>query len=236
MFFILGQSQFRLTSAESIFFGFGGLAVMFHSNLVGPQNGCIALVFLTLAALMLLVFWILLWSSVAYTSYQPLLTAKLLSFSVHRNLLHDYHCEKILIGVITMSTCELCPPRLQNVPMSSYNFRFVDRDMFMRFFGGGIGHKATNKYTAALRGDALAMVNAQSTTAASTIVEEIQGVAESDEVAQFAEKEDYGYELSDAEDEDSECDEDDDGANLGAEDGEEPWQMGDLYAEGYDDL
>ena len=82
------------------------------------------------------------------------------------------------------------------------------------------------------------MVNAQSTTAASTIVEEVQAVAESEE-DQFAEKEDYGYELgSDAEDEDSELEgnETDGGGNLGAEDGEEPWQMGDLYAEGYDDL
>ncbi len=30
------------------------------------------------------------------------------------------------------------------------NFRFVDRDMFMQFFGGGIGHKAINKYMTAL--------------------------------------------------------------------------------------
>ena len=56
---------------------------------------------------------------------------------------------------------------------------------------------------------------------------------------QFAEKEDYRYELgSDAEDEDSELEgnETDDGGNLGADDGEESWQMGNLYAERYDDL
>ena len=115
--------------------------------------------------------------------------------------------------------------------------RFVDRDMFMRFFGGSIGHKATNKYTAALREDALAMVNAQSTSAASAIVEdEVQVVDELEsEEARLAEKSDYGYELgSDAEDEDYVSDDND--ANLGAEDGEEPWEMDDLHAEGYDEL
>ncbi len=78
------------------------------------------------------------------------------------------------------------------------------------------------------------MVNAQSTAAPSTLVEEVQSVAESEE-AQFAEKEDYGYELgSDTENEDD--GQNDDGVDLGAEDGEEPWQMGDLHTEGYDNL
>jgi len=32
--------------------------------------------------------------------------------------------------------------------------RFVDRDMFMRFRGGGVGHKATNSFTTAFCQDA----------------------------------------------------------------------------------
>jgi hypothetical protein len=47
------------------------------------------------------------------------------------------------------------------------------------------------------------------------------------------EEEDYGYQIvsdSEAEDGDSE-----DG-DMGAEDGEEPWEMGDLQAEGFDEL
>jgi hypothetical protein len=54
-----------------------------------------------------------------------------------------------------------------------------------------------------------------------------------DEVEE-GEEEDYGYKIvsdeSEAEDGDSE-----DG-DMGAEDGEEPWEMGDLQAEGFDEL
>ena len=107
----------------------------------------------------------------------------------------------------------------------------------MRFFGGGIGHKATYKYTAALRADALAMVKTYSTSMASAVVDdELQVVPESEE-DRLAEKDDYGYELG--EEEGSGCesnDEDDNLASLGAEDGEEPWAMDDLQAEGYDEL
>jgi hypothetical protein len=103
--------------------------------------------------------------------------------------------------------------------------------MFMRFFGGGIGHKATYHYTAALRADALAMVNATS-AALAVVDDELQVVPESEE-DQLAERDDYGYELDE---EDCENNEDDNLANLGAEDGEEPWAMDDLQAEGYDEL
>jgi hypothetical protein len=104
--------------------------------------------------------------------------------------------------------------------------------MFMRFFGTGIGHKATYNHTAALRKDALAMAHMQSTYSATE--DEFPSEVEGPE-AQFSEKEDYGYELgSDAEDEGDE--EDDGDANLGAEDGEEPWEVDDLHAERYDDL
>lgn len=97
----------------------------------------------------------------------------------------------------------------------------------MRFFGGGIGHKATYKYTAALRTDALAMVNTYSNSAGA-VDDELQVVSEGEE-ARFAETTDYGYELGE-EEEDCESNDEDNGANLGAEDGE------DLQAEGYGEL
>ena len=50
--------------------------------------------------------------------------------------------------------------------------------------------------------------------------------------ARLAEEEDYGYSIEDNEDE-GENDEVDD---MGAEDGEEPWDMNDLEAEGYGEL
>jgi hypothetical protein len=104
--FISGQSQLHHTSVSSIFSGFDGLAVMFRSKLVGQQSACIALISLMLVVLAHLDFWILLRSSVVPTLYQPLPMAKQLSFLVHLDLLHDYHYRKILIGAITMSTCE----------------------------------------------------------------------------------------------------------------------------------
>jgi hypothetical protein len=106
MLSISGQSQLHQTSVGSIFSGFDGLAVMFRSKLVGQQSACIALVSLMLVNLTHLDFWILLRSSVVPTLYQPLPMAEQLSFLVHPNLLHDYHYRKILIGAITMSTCE----------------------------------------------------------------------------------------------------------------------------------
>lgn len=108
--------------------------------------------------------------------------------------------------------------------------RFVDRDMFMRFFGAGIGHKATNKYTDAFRKDVLAMANATQSNTDPIVDSDLQ-IPDSEE-AQLAEEQDYGYEIDD----ESEDDVEDDGADLGAEDGEEPWEVDDLQAEGYDDL
>ena len=107
--------------------------------------------------------------------------------------------------------------------------------MFIRFFGGGIGHKATYEYTEALRKDALTMVNTYSNSESVSVVDEELHVVSESEEAQFAEKDDYGYEVGEEEDCDSD-NEDDDGANLGAEDGEEPWGVDDLQAEGYGEL
>jgi hypothetical protein len=77
------------------------------------------------------------------------------------------------------------------------------------------------------------MVNATS-AALAVVDDELQVVSESEE-DQLAERDDYGYELGEEEDCESN-DKDDSLANLGAKDGEEPWAMDDLQAEGYDEL
>jgi hypothetical protein len=104
--------------------------------------------------------------------------------------------------------------------------------MFMRFLGAGIGHKATNGYTAALRDDALAMAKV-TVTQPDTIFEGPQIPDNEDTL--LAEEQDYGYELG-SESEDEGLGEDDDAADMGPEDGEEPWESDDLHALGYDEL
>jgi hypothetical protein len=107
--------------------------------------------------------------------------------------------------------------------------------MFMRFFGAGVGHKATNKYTDAFRKDALVMANTTQLNTDPIVGSDLQ-IPDSEE-AQLAEEQDYGYEIGgDSEDDESLDELEDDGADLGAEDGEEPWDMDDLYVEGYDEL
>jgi hypothetical protein len=111
--------------------------------------------------------------------------------------------------------------------------RFVDRDMVMRFLGAGIGHKATNKYTTALRTDSLTM--AKATVAQPDTNFEGPQIPDSED-ALLAEEQDYGYELSSESEGDEGVDDEDDGGDLGAEDGEEPWEADDLHALGYDEL
>ena len=90
----------------------------------------------------------------------------------------------------------------------------------MRFRGGGVGHKATNT--------SIFQDNPENNVAddVATIVDD---VVIDDEDARLIEEEDYGYSIEDGEDagEDEEVD------DMGAEDGEEPWDMDDLEAEGY---
>jgi hypothetical protein len=111
--------------------------------------------------------------------------------------------------------------------------RFVDRDMFMRFFGAGIGHKATYKYTGAFRKDVLAMASVTELNP-DTFVNHL-GIPREEDL--LAEEQDYGYEIgSGSEDEEGLDEHEFDAADLGAEDGEEPWDEDDLHAEGYDEL
>ena len=55
-----------------------------------------------------------------------------------------------------------------------------------------------------------------------------------EEEAKDVVEEDYGY-VIDSNDENSDEEEEDD-EDLGGEDGEEPWEMDDVQAEGFDDL
>jgi len=101
--------------------------------------------------------------------------------------------------------------------------------MFMRFHGGGVGHKATNTIRSTVYQDAPENNPAASTSDIDTTAE---NAVIDNEDARLAEEEDYGYSVEDDEDEG-----DDEGMDdMGAEDGEEPWDMNDLEAEGYGEL
>ncbi|KAF8153903.1 hypothetical protein B0H34DRAFT_661389, partial [Crassisporium funariophilum] len=107
---------------------------------------------------------------------------------------------------------------------------FVDRDMVMRFMGGGIGHKATNAYTQGFAREARNFSTTNAEAADNNTLDDEEDVGS-------AKEEDYGYVsgLGSADEEDIEGDEDDD-EDLGGEDGKEPWEMDDVQAEGFDDL
>lgn len=96
----------------------------------------------------------------------------------------------------------------------------------MRFHGGGVGHKATNRSTVYqdARENNPNDVDTVSTTENAVI---------DNEDARLVEEEDYGYLVEDDDDDEGDDEEVDD---MGAEDGEEPWDMNDLEAEGYGKL
>jgi len=96
--------------------------------------------------------------------------------------------------------------------------------------GGGVGHKATNAFTQAFAREARNLT----TNPVDEGAPEDENQAEDLEAAGDTEEEDYGYVIeSEAEESDEEDEEDED---LGGEDGEEPWEIDDVQAEGFDDL
>jgi len=98
--------------------------------------------------------------------------------------------------------------------------------MFMRFRGGGVGHKATNTSDTQNFNDSNHGDNFDD------VVPEHQP-SDPDSDVQEGEEEDYGYNIESDSEAEGGVSEDDD---MGAEDGEEPWEMGDLQAEGFDEL
>jgi hypothetical protein len=109
--------------------------------------------------------------------------------------------------------------------------------MVMRFMGGGVGHKATNAFTQVFACEAQNLpVLADPQAVDDDSLED--GNQDKDlEGAGDAEEEDYGYVVSDSEDlEEEGAEDEEEGEDLGGEDGEEPWEMDDIQAEGFDDL
>ena len=100
----------------------------------------------------------------------------------------------------------------------------------MLFRGGGVGHKATNTSTQNFQSQAAASDSNHGDNFDDVVPE--HQPSDPDDV-QDGEEEDYGYKIvSDSEDEDGDSED----GNMGAEDGEELWEMGDLQAEGFDEL
>jgi len=102
--------------------------------------------------------------------------------------------------------------------------------MFMRHLGGGVGHQATNHFTEIFRRDNL---KPAANNSDDTVLPDENASLDDDECLE-AEEEDYGYGL--VYDNDDGVSDDEATSNLGAEDGEEPWDMDDLEAEGYGEL
>ncbi len=103
--------------------------------------------------------------------------------------------------------------------------------MVMRFMGGGIGHKSTNTFTQKFAHDAR---NFSTNSVDDDLLEdENDSEGEDFEEAEGVEEENYGYVIESEAEEGAEEEEEED---LGGEDGEEPWEMGDIQAEGFDDL
>ena len=105
--------------------------------------------------------------------------------------------------------------------------------MAMQFMGGGIGHKATNAFTQAFAHEAwnwemnpVDNVPLEHENEAEDLEEEVGDMVE----------EDYGYVINKSDDKLNSDEEDEDDRDLGGEDGEEPWEMDDVQAEGFDDL
>lgn len=103
--------------------------------------------------------------------------------------------------------------------------RFVDRDMFMRFRGGGIGHKSTQERTRVFEQSHI-------------LPPEDDEVVDSDGVDSEEETEGSEEENDEVEDEDFSGDEAGPGGDEmgGGEDGEEPWDVDEIEAEGYAQL
>ncbi|KAF8148263.1 hypothetical protein B0H34DRAFT_668897, partial [Crassisporium funariophilum] len=140
----------------------------------------------------------------------------------------------------------LHPPRsVARMPLNEvtdwqyyYVGMFVDRDMAMRFMGGGVGHKATNAFTGALAHEARNNGSNIDDNGHSEDpeLEPDYIIPDSDD-----EEEDLvdGYTSSESDPEDGngalELGEDSD-EDIGGEDGEEPWEIDDVQAEGFDAL
>jgi hypothetical protein len=136
-------------------------------------------------------------------------------------------------GIITTLACKY----IFHLILSTLNcrHRFVDRDMVMRYRGGGVGHKVTRERDAALKGDSYVMADdiEGGNQPELPVTDGIGGdLGEYDEEELEEEEEPAGW--SDPEDEEEDEDEDQEDADMfGPEDGEDE----DVTAgDGYGDL
>ena len=109
--------------------------------------------------------------------------------------------------------------------LSSCFPRFVDRDMFMRFRGGGVGHRATHEHTKPMSQEA----------GTETVPDENEDNFEGDE--SFGNGEQSEEDEANSESSIGEGDYDETVGELEdefeGEDGEEPWGIDEYSAEGY---
>lgn len=113
--------------------------------------------------------------------------------------------------------------------------------MFVRFLGSGVGHKATNSFTSSLRPEfdkrsTFEMNDGGIDDGPEKANEEDE--EKDDEAGMDSEDEDWGYksEILSVSEDDEEGEGGWEDEDSGAEDGEEPWGMGDDEAEGYAEL
>lgn len=111
--------------------------------------------------------------------------------------------------------------------------------MVMRFMGGGVGHKATNAFTQVFACEARNSL-ADPVNASDDSLEDgnqdkgLEGTRNVEEEEYCSVVSDSESEEEDSEEEGAEDEEEEE--DLGGEDGEEPWEMDDIQAEGFDDL
>jgi hypothetical protein len=107
--------------------------------------------------------------------------------------------------------------------LSSQFARFVDRDMFMRFRGGGVGHRATREHTEPM-----------SQEADTTIPDKNEDNFEDELLDDGEDSEWEDDELESSSESDiGEGEHDEDEDDFDGEDGEEPWGVDEYTAEGY---
>uniref|UniRef100_A0A8H7XVD3 Uncharacterized protein n=1 Tax=Psilocybe cubensis TaxID=181762 RepID=A0A8H7XVD3_PSICU len=139
-------------------------------------------------------------------------------------------------------TDSLLPPSIarraywedDDYPDHDWNFyyvnRFVDRDMFVRYLGYGIGHKSTNHYTQHMRPAYFGLY---------TNLDEELGIDEAHPDLPLTAEQEAEMEASEPEDDIESEEEDEEDANdngFVGEDGEEPWDIDDTEAVGFADF
>ncbi|KAF8154664.1 hypothetical protein B0H34DRAFT_860496 [Crassisporium funariophilum] len=110
---------------------------------------------------------------------------------------------------------------------------FVDCDMVMRFLGRGVGHKATNEFTECLQPNFMSHCNVEEDNEGedNDMMDEGDNIDAAVNSEEEEDKEDQDKEEDQDEDKDEENEDKDE--YFEGKDGEEPWDMDNIEAEGY---